>query len=175
MKLLKHSRGLTLVELMTTASVAALTLTLGVPSLQHALTGVQRGQAATELSASMLLARSEAVRRGVPVTVCPSGDGVACTADGPPDWSTGWILFADRNGDSAFDGGQDDRIQHVQFAHGAFSLTAQPPIARGVRFSASGLPDATGRYRYCDETQSRELALSTLGRIDLVDTGPGCP
>ncbi len=122
----------------------------------------------------MLLARSEAVRRGVTVTVCPSSDGAACSADGSVDWSAGWIVFTDLDGDSVFDSGTDDRIQRVRFDRSDFSLTAQPPIARGVRFSATGLPDATGRYRYCDEKQSRELALSTLGRIDLVDTGPGC-
>ena len=175
MKTPKHSRGLTLVELMTTAGVAALTLTLGVPSFQKALTSVQRDHVTSELSATMLLARSEALRRGATVTVCPSSDGVTCITNGSSDWGLGWMLFTDLDGDLVLDGGTDDRIQRVQFARAGFTLTSQSAIARGVRFDATGLPSATGRYRYCDKEESRELALSYVGRIERVHTGPGCP
>jgi type IV fimbrial biogenesis protein FimT len=45
------------------------------------------------LASHMHLARSEAVKRGTPVTLCPSGDGASCA--GTTQWSLGWLVFVD--------------------------------------------------------------------------------
>ena len=49
------------------------------------------------LLADMARARSEAVMSRYPSVVCPSTDGSTCS--GASDWSNGWIVFTDRDGD----------------------------------------------------------------------------
>ncbi len=55
-----------------------------------------RGRLEGSLSAfvgDLKYARSEAVTRGHPVSVCPSADGITCVEDDA--WHRGWIVFSD--------------------------------------------------------------------------------
>lgn len=85
--------GFTLVELMVVVAVAAIVLTLGVPSFY---TLIQNNRATTQVNdlvMALSLARSEAVRRGVPVSLCASQDQATCS--GGTDWQVGWLVFVD--------------------------------------------------------------------------------
>lgn len=88
--------GFTLVELMGVVAVAAIVLTLGVPSF---FTLIQNNRAATqvnELVMALSLARSEAVKRGAPVSLCPSKDPKdQSKCSGGTDWQVGWLVFVD--------------------------------------------------------------------------------
>jgi type IV fimbrial biogenesis protein FimT len=174
MKSRSRIRGISLVELMTTVGIAAIALTLGVPAFTGVHSGMQRTQASMELIASFRLARSEAARRGVSITICPSGDGLACSTDPAPSWSAGWMVFTDLNENSRVDSATDTIVYTARFGQGSFSLTSDTAIAKGVLFSGSGFPKATGRYTYCDKTGALNLDLSYVGRIEQVATSTGC-
>jgi type IV fimbrial biogenesis protein FimT len=87
-------RGFTLVELMVTIMVLALLLGIGMPSFRDASLSSRLGAYANDLVASAQLARSEAIKRNAPVTLCASEDGATCAADGT-DWNVGWIVIND--------------------------------------------------------------------------------
>ncbi len=175
MKTRTRNRGITLVELMTTVSVAAVTLSLGVPAFTGVQASMLRTQASMEMIASFSLARSEAARRGVSVTVCPPNtDGTACSSDHSPNWASGWIVFTDPDEDRNIDSGTDEIVHTARLASGNISITSDSSIASGVLFSGSGFPDATGSYTYCDADESRVLALSYIGRLEQVSSGTGC-
>jgi type IV fimbrial biogenesis protein FimT len=84
--------GLTLVELLTTMSVALVGLSLAVPAMVGLTSDRQVSRTAERLTADMSLARAEAIRRGQPVIVCSSRDGETCS--GSTEWAEGWILIA---------------------------------------------------------------------------------
>lgn len=90
---MKRSRGFTLVELMITLALAAIILSLAVPGFQDIIRNNRAATQANELVAALGLARSEAVRRGARVSLCPSTDQASCT--GGTDWADGWIVFLD--------------------------------------------------------------------------------
>ncbi len=81
--------GFTLVELLVTVVVLAVVLTLGLPALQRTLERNRVTSDANRLVSALHLARSEAVKRGERVLVCPSRDGQTCGGD----WSAGWIVL----------------------------------------------------------------------------------
>jgi type IV fimbrial biogenesis protein FimT len=49
-----------------------------------------------QLLSDMRYARTEAIKEGQQVTVCASADGATCSRSNI--WQTGWIVFADPNG-----------------------------------------------------------------------------
>ncbi len=88
-------KGFTLVELMVTVAVLVILLMIAVPSLNDATLGKQLGSYANNLAASAYLARSEAIKRNAPITLCASSDGTNCATSG--GWQQGWIVRCPSN------------------------------------------------------------------------------
>jgi len=167
MRTLKHSHGVTLLELMTTLSAAALVLALGVPSFQGIQADMQRTQVSYALMGSFSLARSEAVRRGVPVTVCPSFDGATCSFVSGLDWSSGWIVTTSER--------DDPQLLHTSHFQGdSFALRADSNIGRAVTFASNGIPRAAGSFVYDDGQETCQLRLIPLGRLEPDQSNPAC-
>jgi len=85
-------RGVTLIELLVTLSVAAILLTLGIAGFRSLIANARMTNAANSLIAHLQLARSEAVKRNVRVKLCPSEDGQRCLANLPALWHRGYIV-----------------------------------------------------------------------------------
>lgn len=82
--------GFTLVELLTVITIIAIGSAIAMPSLRAALVAQRVRGASTDLMSSLLLARSEAIKRSDLVRVEPrSGD----------DWSNGWRVVGVAAGD----------------------------------------------------------------------------
>lgn len=107
---MRHENGFTLIELLVVLAVAAVLLTIGVPSLR---TLMQNSRLVTEVNgivAHINLARSEAVKRRVPVSICYSADASAeppTCADDQTNWTggagSGLLVFVDDSDDGVFD------------------------------------------------------------------------
>jgi type IV fimbrial biogenesis protein FimT len=99
-------RGFTLTELMVAVSVAAVLLGLGVPAFRQTLISNRLTASANEFMAALNYARSEAIRRGVPVALCKSSSGTSCDTGGNK-WEIGWMAFVDANKNKKWDSGED--------------------------------------------------------------------
>ena len=86
------SSGFTLIELMVTIAVLAIVLTIAVPSFQGVIRSNQLTTEANTLASALQLARSEAVKRGVDVSLSANGSTFAsgfCVHSGANCTSTG--------------------------------------------------------------------------------------
>ena len=86
--------GFTLIELMMVIAIAGIMILLAAPSF---VSMTQRYRALSEVNGfagDLLFARSEAIKRGAPVSMCVSSDGATCLASSV-DWHKGWIIFTD--------------------------------------------------------------------------------
>ncbi|MHB1936876.1 MAG: GspH/FimT family pseudopilin [Acidobacteriaceae bacterium] len=90
------ANGFTLMELIVTIAVAAILAALALPDFSRFLIRGHILTQANTLVADLTLARSEAVRRQEPVTLCVSTDGATCNASAA--WQSGWIEYANPNG-----------------------------------------------------------------------------
>ena len=155
----KKVRGFTLFDLMITLAVAAVILTVGVPSFTGFLANNRAVSHANDLVTSLNLGRSEAIRRGSTVSLCSSTDGASCS--GSNDWSTGWIVrtstgevlraWPARSGGSGVLSGN---VSQVQFqSRGA--LTPGVP------------PQMKLRLPHCTGDQGRDVTVNSAGRINV--------
>jgi type IV fimbrial biogenesis protein FimT len=132
---MKYQRGYTLIELMVAITIVAILLGIGVPSFREFTRSNRITAAQNDLVTSLNLARSEALRRNRPVSVCASTDGTACGVD--TDWISGWMAFTDRGAVGTVDA--DDEV--IQFWPGPSNSTVEMDSggAAFVRYAATGM------------------------------------
>lgn len=99
--------------------VASLVLTLGVPNLVQFARNNRMSAAANDMITAILLARNEAIKGRLPVTLCVSPDPLAddphCDKDlADPDSRGGYVVWVDANGDAVIDGGEEILRQQGQ-------------------------------------------------------------
>lgn len=159
-----HGTGFTVLELMVTLSIAAILLVSGLPALQQFTQRQHMKAALGNLHKDLLAARSEAVFRGGDVVACPGAPGSGCT--GAADWSGGWIVFADINGDRLWQAGEP-LLRHGQVFE-RLRITGSSG-RRFVRFYPDGsAPGSNGSLWFCGPggpAQARRLVISNVGRI----------
>ena len=90
--------GFTLFELLIAVAILVIMATLAIPGLSAQIQNSRANAALFEMFSTLSLARSEAIKRGYRVGLCPSEDGISCS--NTFSWQDGWILFKDpdRNG-----------------------------------------------------------------------------
>ena len=90
----KHTpqTGFTLLELLITMAMAAILLTLAVPSFQYVTNANRIAGEVNGLLGDLQFARAEAIKEGRSITVCVSTDGATCANS--TTWQSGWIVFS---------------------------------------------------------------------------------
>ena len=88
--------GFTMTELLVTMGIAAMLMAIGVPSYRYVTYSNRVSTEINSLLGDMQYARSEAVKEGQAVSMCPANsDYTACAAS--TSWQSGWIIFSDIN------------------------------------------------------------------------------
>lgn len=153
-----------------TLAVAAILVTVAVPSFR---TLIQNNRLTTEINeylTSLSIARSEAVKRADRVTICISSDGAACITTG--DWAQGWIIFIDSDNDATVDAGEE-----ILRVHGALSigttLIGSADVDDYISYESDGSSQTTaaavqsGTIILCDDRGSgngKGIELNATGR-----------
>lgn len=171
--------GFTLLELLVTVAVAAVLLSIGVPSFIDTVRNNQMAASANELLGAMHLARTEAVKRRTPVTVCSSANPLDPSPSCSAGAFDGWVVFADTDGDITIDAAAVPP-EVVLRAHGplpdtidALSDGAYVSFAgSGFRRDFGGNPSAR-TIRLCDErgNDSAGSGISTARVLEIAATG----
>ncbi|MDP2326381.1 MAG: GspH/FimT family pseudopilin [Gammaproteobacteria bacterium] len=163
-----RNRGYTAVELLFTVAIAGLVMALAVPNFRNFVLNNRAAEEANALVGALSIARSEAVTRGIPVTVCSSDDNATCADD--PDWSAGWIVFTDANAPvgSVDAGAQPDTVLRALPAlRDGSALTGD---ANFVAYGANGfLTTAAGvdfdlEIDECTGNHNRAISVNLQGR-----------
>lgn len=95
----KKQTGFSLTELIITLAVASILIAQAVPAFLSMMQDNRIVTQTNDFVTSLNIARSEAVKRGMRITVCKSIDSATCAAGG--SWEQGWIVFTDSNNDAA--------------------------------------------------------------------------
>jgi type IV fimbrial biogenesis protein FimT len=164
-----HPRGFTLLEALMAMALLGILVSLAAPAMSGLKSRHQlQGQAESFLD-SLVLARSEALRRQMRVSVCAQATESQCDALGR--WQQGWLVFVDTNHN-----GLRDSQELLLEARGSVPSAVQVGVTNTVRnylsynaegrsASASGAFMA-GTWRFCraDSSQGWQVVVNALGR-----------
>ena len=184
----RRIRGFTLVELMVTVSVAAVLLAVGIPPFARLISNNRLATQTNEFVASLNAARSEAVRRGVGISLRTDSGGI--------DYTGGWKVFLDTDLDGAAPDAADILRQSPAFAGRTTLKRVTRTVTGGVPtyadtaasvadrmfvvFNGRGANNAGNSvfFRVCDSSDTalggRIVQVSTVGRISLVTSSASC-
>ncbi|MFK7795146.1 MAG: GspH/FimT family pseudopilin [Gammaproteobacteria bacterium] len=162
----KYLNGFTIVELMLSLAVAAVILTIGVPSFQGLIERNQLTSGINQIISSMSLARSEAIKRNQRVSICPSSDGATCLGN---QYENGWIVFVDRNSNGSRQAADEELIWVSGSLPSNMTLRGTAGCCENnIPYLASGQLNAiSGSMHLCKENnadKSRKIAINSLGR-----------
>jgi type IV fimbrial biogenesis protein FimT len=164
-------RGVTLIELIFGMLVFAILLGLGVPSFANLVRENRIAALNNDLVTAFALARSEASRRGLPVAVCASSDGISCS--GATNWASGWLLYTDDAGTAGTIDGSDQMLQAFPRLPSGYSLSGEVDF---IRFFPNGLTAPAGDKRFdlrnaAYGDHARCVSVSGIGRVATLRAG----
>jgi type IV fimbrial biogenesis protein FimT len=116
----RTQQGFTLMELMVVLAIAGTILAIGAPSFNEFRRNNRLTGTSNEFLSALLSARTEAIKRQQPVSLCASDDSGGAAPSCSGGAYNGWIVFEDRNGNCTRDGGE-------------VLLRAQAPIEAAVK------------------------------------------
>jgi type IV fimbrial biogenesis protein FimT len=137
-----------MVELLVTIAIAAILASLAVPSFSGLIASQRAKTAASELFASLLKTRSEAIMRNANVTVSPLAGG----------WSQGWQILDPAN------------AANVLEYHGAVAsvtIAPTPALSAAVTYRPSGRVQAGGTASFLITTTSGSSTIYQCISLDL--------
>ncbi len=168
-----NGRGFTLVELLVVLAVGAILLAIAIPSYAFLVNSSRLAVVTNDLVTALHLARSEAIKRRMRVTVCKTSNAMADTpvCDTTASWQQGWLVFVDGGTKGVIDSG--DTLLRVQ-GQAAPAVTITTGVNYGSFISylpsgesrgSGGLPN--GKVHICVASDQRDIIISPTGRIRL--------
>lgn len=186
------NKGFTLIELLVVIAIIAI-LAMVMPNLSQTIARGRLTTYANDLVSAINFARSEAIKRGVQITILRKGANAA-------QWESGWDIFVDRNGTEGFvddgdanlcevDAGglplEDCLLKTYPALKTGYTLRTGPTTYQhyiayaptGVSIVAAALGDT---FRLCDSaadnTISRSITINAvIGRARVTTGTVGCP
>lgn len=163
----RNNAGVTLLELLVTSSVALTITAVAVPTMHDFTTIQETAVSANAIVGDLALARHAAVTSHDAIVLCPSSDGSRCT--GGYDWSDGWLVFADKDGDRQVD--SEERRLRVTTRPAQRVRIMTTTKRREIVYRSDGSTAGTNAtFRICnarDPDRRRAVIINPTGRTRL--------
>ena len=162
-------RGFSLIEMLVTVTILVITLAIAAPGLSGFVRSSQISGSQNELIGTMVLARSEAGKRGLRVAVAASSPASGA------EFNNGWTVWVDTNNDGVVDDGEAVVRQFPARRNTVGISTVGGETA--VAFQPSGfLAGSSVTFKVCgtgDTHKGHLVKLETVGLSDVKETS--CP
>lgn len=166
--------GFTAIELLVAIAVLTIFIAIAVPDYSAIIQNNAIRVASNDLMASVLYARSEAIKRNVPVSICATADQTFTSCGS--NWRLGWLVFANPTGGTSL---VTPALRVINVSNPNVTVTFSPSrniiTYRGTGFTAAGTGafSATVKSSGCSGNAGRILSVSAIGNPTL--TATSCP
>lgn len=135
--------GFTLIEMTVIIAISAILVALAAPSMRNLIESTGVANSVNSFVGSISYARSEALKRGLPVTMCRSVNADTSstpTCSSGSGWEAGWIVFVDFNGNGTVNATGGDVVLRAQGSVARSGTILQNGSGNpSLRFAATGL------------------------------------
>lgn len=170
---MKKFPGFTLIELLVVMSIAIILASVAVPSFDDTIKNRRLSSTTMDLLGEFEYARSEAVKRNFPVTICATTDNLTCNTK---SWESGRLVFIDDGAGTPAN--QANGVVNGEEILKTFGSSPNAVTIRSTIFNASnylvfyedGSVDDVGTMVVCDDrggvysTYAAALNLSIIGQ-----------
>jgi type IV fimbrial biogenesis protein FimT len=160
-------------------AVAAILLAIAVPNYQNFVLNSRMTSQSNDLLSALQLARSEAIKRNVRVSVCKSAGGGACAAAGT--WAQGWMVFDDAGVAGTVDG-TDQPLQVYGALAGSGTVAATANVSNFISYLPAGttalVAGSTATLTLCPGVagmDGRDIEIAAAGRARIESPAAACP
>ena len=167
---MKHSKdaGFTVIAALIVVAIFGLLLAIAAPPLTDFLNEVQARQNTNEFLSSLLLARSEAVTRNRPVSMCKIDASTLEDCDSDNAWHDGWLSFEDLDEDGVLDVGEEIIDQHAGLDDTTIITTVN--FSDHLTYTPSGRVSSAGAFNLCvGHTSASRIGVNATGRPRIVE------
>lgn len=173
--------GFTLMELMVVLAVVGVIMGLAIPNFGLYIRNSRLTGAANDVLASITRARTEAIKRQVPVAVCATANpnaAVPVCSTAATAWRLGWVVWVDADNDWVPDNNLNEPVLDRHPALDV-SLTVRSNNGDRVKYGATGFTAPPGAFvsttniAMCDDrgTELTTAGVSAARAIRITATG----
>ncbi|MFI3222228.1 MAG: GspH/FimT family pseudopilin [Methylococcaceae bacterium] len=169
-----NTQAFTLIELVMTMAIAGILVTIAIPSFNSTLTSIRLTSYANDLVGALNLARSEAIRRGIKVTVrkfdnhsCPINSVIGTNG---ANWEDGWHVFTDTdmsNVGKCVTG--DELIRAYPPLMPSYIFRGNNNISNYISFLPSGQSNINGSFVICNNSDGLGIPKANTSRLIIID------
>lgn len=155
---MKKEFGFTLIELLVLLGVVAILTTIAVPDFSATIKNDRDISQINTLLTGLMLARSEAIKSGTPVTICATSNDQTCAGT----WTAGWMVYYTNPPPGA-----STVIRVFPALSGGNTLTSSS--GNTFTFNANGMTGAASTFTLCDSrgaNYARSIDLALTGRAE---------
>jgi type IV fimbrial biogenesis protein FimT len=157
-------------------------LSFGTPLMQSQVAITRLHSESSRFLGAINLARSEAVMRNLPVSICPSAMAVTGIPECSGIYAEGWIVFANADRDKVVDKDTDTVLQIFEGLPEGYQLTNRSGTRDAnalINYLPDGSSHSTRTLMFCPPSpsvvQSLSIVMSIVGRARLVEGWGDCP
>ena len=172
----RHDNGFTLVEMLVTVTIAGILASVAMPSMSESIMNSKTKKLSGQFTVATHYAQSEAVKRGIQVTIKPQQSSGY-------EWQQGWDIFADPNRNGTQDGGEELLQTYSMSTDGLTLISKDSVFGSWLGFipsgAAKGSSGISGGFRICrpdgNIEKSRSITVQGSGNIIVEEGTLSCP